>query len=99
MNKSIWHNIAMQWIKISKKEILENYNNGKIINPNDLSSFAKLYKPNENYILIMMTRKTKTPNKPPQWFVSYMDAFRKEMSQMMDKKLQAFAKLNELKYE
>ena len=82
-----WQSIAKQWTKISSNDIRENYNNGKIINPNDLISFANLYKPKDNYILIMMTRKTKNPSKPPQWFVVYMDNFRKEMSDMVDRKL------------
>ena len=35
----------------------------------------------------------------PKWFTTYMASFEKKMINMMDEKLKAFAKLNNLKYE
>ena len=80
---------------MNKTEISKNYNIDKIVTAKDLALLSKTYKDNFDTIIVMMKRKTHNPSKPPQWFVDYMDNFRKEI----DQKFQDFAKLNNLKYK
>ncbi|XQP56024.1 MAG: hypothetical protein ACOQNY_01395 [Mycoplasmoidaceae bacterium] len=77
---------------MNKSEISKNYNIDKIVTAKELASLSRTYKDNLQTIIVMMKRKEKN-TQPPQWFVDYMDSFRKEI----DQKFKDFAKLNNLK--
>lgn len=77
---------------MNKSEISKNYNIEKIVTAKELASLSRTYHDNLDTIIVMMKRKEKNIQ-PPQWFVDYMDSFRKEI----DQKFKDFAKLNNLK--